>query len=80
MGAHVDHDRSEATGIGLSVIEPGLATNCNCWSYSDVCGTCFSVAVCQLVPFIITWLQVRHLYFSLLSRICYLSCWELLTV
>ena len=29
--------------------------------------TCFSLSVYQLVPFIITWLQVRHLHFSLLQ-------------
>ena len=39
----------------LSVVEPGLVTACNCWSYSEVRGTCFSLAVYQLVPFIITW-------------------------
>ena len=39
MGAHDDHDRSEAMCIGPSVVEPGLATGCNYWSYSEVCGT-----------------------------------------
>ena len=53
--------------VGLLVVKPGSATGCNGWSYSEVRGTCFSLAVCQLVPYIITWLQVRHLYFSLLK-------------
>ena len=38
-GQSADHDRSEATCIGPSVVEPGLATGCNYWSYSEVCGT-----------------------------------------
>ena len=54
---------SKSASLNLSVVEPGSATGCNCWSYSQVRGTCFSLAVCQLVPYIITWLQVRHLYF-----------------
>ena len=27
------------SGMGLSVVEPGLVTSCNYWSYSEVRGT-----------------------------------------
>ena len=62
-GIHSCKSASLNRPVGLSVVEPGSATGCNCWSYSQVRGTCFSLAVCQLVPYIITWLQVRQLYF-----------------
>ena len=45
MGAHDDHDRSEAMCIGPSVVEPGLATGCNYWIYSEVCGTWYLLFV-----------------------------------